>query len=333
MPDPTAPAPTAPVPNAPAAPTVPTLEGTAAQLAARLRAHAGLPPQPKGGQPDPKAAPSSAATPAGTPTAPSTTEPTSPEKPEEKPPEGKKSDGLLALELVREQKARAAAEKKAAELEARLKTGEPESAALATARAKWKEAKFVEAIRDAFGTGAFSDEMLVQLAAHKPEPEQLTEEQLTEKIRQQLKAEMKAEEESRAAQLAELREAAIVEVGGTLTKSPEKWPTVWRFGVSGEKVGEVMDANRGATPEQIFDLLEKEYRGNVEGLPYWQRTEAAAAPAEPPPPAAPRSFGTESRRGPVPSTEAPKPQTAEERWEARRKADAEWRAKTFGARN
>jgi hypothetical protein len=331
MPDPT---PTAPPPAAPAAPaapvpTTPPSQGT--DIAARMRAAAGLPPKDAA---PPKAAPSAAAPPAGTPPAPTTGEPPPADKPDDKPPEPKKSEGQLALELVREQRARQAAEKKAAELEQRLKTGETESAPVKTAREKWQAGKFADAIREAFGVKNFSDDFLVQLAQADGEPEQLTPEQ----IREQVRAEIKAEEDARVAQVVQLREAAAAEVGETLTKSPDRWPTVWRFGVSGERIAAAMDASfdprtgRTASPDQIFDQLEKEYRAHVEELPYWKRDPGAGEPPPaPPPPAAPRSFGAESRRGPVPTAEPTPPQTAEQRWEARRKAEAEWRAKTFAA--
>lgn len=325
MPDPTAP-PTSAAPAAAAAaaaPTTPPIQGTAGDIATRLRARAGLPP--KGAQ-DPKAAPSPDAPAAGTQAAPTTSEP----KPTDEP---KKTDGQLALELVREQKARRAAEAKATELEQRVKTGETETAAQRAAKEKWGKGAFADAIRDAFGVKSFSDDFLVQLAQADATPEPQTPEQ----IREQIRAEMKAEEDARVAQVSQLREAAVTEVGETLTKSPERWPTVWRFGVSGERIAAAMDASydprtgRTASPDQIFDQIEKEYRAGVEELPYWKR-DAAPEPA-PEPPAAPRSFGTESRRGPVPTTEPVKPQTAEERWEARRKANEEWKRKQFGARN
>jgi hypothetical protein len=338
MPDPTAPAPTAPATPAPATPIVPPMEGTAGDLAARLRAHAGLPATPRGAPPDPKGVPSPAAAPAGTPPAPSTESGT--DKPADKPPEEpKKSDGQLALDFVREQKARVAAEGKARELEQRLKAGETEWSPVKTAREKWAAGNFPDAIREAFGNNAFSDDLLVQLASFKPEPEQLTEQQLTERIRTQLKTEMKVEQDAQAARLTELREAAVGELGEALTKNPEKWPTVWQFGISGEQIAAAMDASyspqtgKTKSAEEIFDQLEQDYQGKARALPYWAKDAAPPPAAEPPPPAAPRSFGTESRRGPVPTAEPMKPQTAEERWEARRKADAEWKAKTFGAHN
>jgi len=341
------PAPAAPAPAAPAA----------NDPVARMRAHAGLPP--KAGQPGPKAAPapSSAAPPAGTPPAPTTdgSDPKPTEQPGDKPAgqdgdqgdkkegdkpeEPKQSAGALALQLVREQKARQAAEKKAAELEARLQTGEGEAAPIKGAKEKWAAGKFAEAIREAFGVKNFSDDFLVQLASSDAEPEPMTQEQLTEHIRQQLKDEMKREADAQAARIAELRGAAVEEVGAVLTKSPDRWPTVWRFGVTGEQLAAAMDASfdprtgRTATAEQIFDKFEADYRKEVEGLPYWQRQEAAPAATEPPPPAAPRSFGSESRRGPVPTTEAKPPTTAEERWAAREKAEREFRQRHFGSRN
>jgi hypothetical protein len=326
-----APAPAAPTSTQPAAPAV-------SDEIARLRAHAGLPPVPPGPEAPAAPAPSAGAPAAATPTAPTTAEtdpkPTDPGR----GGEPQKGDGALALELVREQRTRQAAEAKARELEEKLKLGATDLHPLQAAREKWGKGEFAAAIREAFGVRHFSDDLLVQLARSAAEPEPLSPEQERERIRQEIRDEIKRERDAADAQLAQLRDAAVEEVGGVLTKSPDKWPTVWRFGVTAEQLAAAMDASfdprtgRTATAEQIFDQLEKEYRGNVEQLPYWQRpAEAPPPPAEPPTPAAPRSFGSESRRGPVPTTEPAKPQTAEQRWEARRKAEAEWRARVFAS--
>jgi hypothetical protein len=342
MADPTAPAPAvaapaaAPTPTPTPTPTPNPLEGTAGTVAARMRARAGLPALGASGVPDPKAVPNPAAPAAGTPTVPSTSEPPATDKPDEtKPPEPKKNDGALALELVREQKARRAAEQRATELEQRVKAGESESAAGKTAKEKWAAGQFADAIRESFGVKSFSDDFLVQLARADIPSEPLTPEQFREQVREQLKAEMAAEREARETEIAGLREAAVAEVGETFTKTPGRWPTLEHYGVSSEQIGAQLDTNRNATPEQIFDELEKAERARHRA--YWQKHPDAEAPpppaADPPPPTAPRSFGSESRRGPVPTTEPVKPQTAEERWEARRKANEEWKRKQFAPRN
>lgn len=221
---------------------------------------------------------------------------------------------------MREQRERAKAEKRASELEAKLKAIETDANPFKTAAQLWKDKKYTQALKTGFGVKAFDDDLLVQLASEEPEPEHLTEEQLTERIRRQLEQERKAQEEQQAAQLTQLRAAAVQEVGSVLVASPEKWPTVWALGVTGEALGEFVDAlpKKWGTPaEEVFEELEKSYRAKVQGLPW--------VPKPATPPTAPRSFGSETRRGPVDTAED-RPMTFAERQKAREQREAEFRA-------
>lgn len=219
---------------------------------------------------------------------------------------------------MREQRERTKAEAKARDLEARLKAIESEGDPWKRAKALWQEKKYNEALRTGFGVRNFEDDLLVQLASDESEPEHLTEEQLTERIRKQLETERKAQEEQQAARLMEMRAGAIQEVGSTLTANPEKWPTVWALGVSGEALGEFVDSlpKRWSTPaEEIFEELEKSYRAKVQGLPWMPQSGQT--------PAAPRSFGSGSARGPVDTADI-KPMTFKERQAARQQRDKEF---------
>lgn len=228
---------------------------------------------------------------------------------------------------MREQRERARAERERDELRGKLKTLETEGDPFKRAAALWKEKKYTQAIKTGFNAQKFDDDLLVQLAGAEDDPEPLTPEQLREQIKQELEDQRQAQEAAQAQQLQQLRQAAVQEVGAVLVASPDKWPTVWALGITGAQLAAALDASfdpktgRTLPPEQLFDELEKEARAKIQGLPYYPRT------GEPTP--APRSFGQESRRGPVDAPDPAKPLTFRERQEQRAQRELEWRERTF----
>lgn len=243
--------------------------------------------------------------------------------PPEKPAD---TDGTVALRLVREQRLRSGAEKARDEALGKLRAAEPHAATTASFRAKWAAKDYVGAMREAFGTADFSDDLLVALASGSEEPKPLTPEQMREQIRAQLEEERTAASAAETAQMQTLRMEAVKEVGSVLTASPEKWPTLWAVGVTGEQIAAALDASydratgRMAEATALFDGLEQALRAKLQGLPW--------VPKAPEPPAAPRSFL--SSRGPTDAAPEVKPQTWAEREAARAERDRLFREKHFG---
>lgn len=304
-------APASPAPNSPTATSASTSPAPSKPTTAANAAS----PSPQATKPAP------GSTPAGT-AAGGTQAAGTPEKPEE-------SEGTAARRLVREQRERVKAEKRAAELEAKIKVLEGEGDPFKRAVTLWKEGKRAQAVKTGFGVQAFDDDLLIQLASDEPEAAQpLTPEQMREQIRQELEEQRKAEEAQRTQQLQSLRTAAVKEVGAVLTSSPDKWPTVWAIGITADDLADAIDASydpkTGQTmaPEALFDEIEKQYRAKVQGLPWLAKPES---------PQAPRSFGDGSRRGPVDTADAPKPASFEERQRAREQREREFRERHFGA--
>lgn len=229
---------------------------------------------------------------------------------------------------MREQRERAKAEKERDELRGKLKALETEGDPFKRAAALWKEKKYTAALKTGFGVQKFDDDFLVQVAGAEDDPEPLTPEQLTAQIRQQLEQERKAQDEAQAAQLQQLRAAAVQEVGGVLVASPEKWPTVWALGITGDALAEAIDASydpktgRTLAPAELFDQLEQAFRAKIQGLPW--------VPKAPEPTPAPRSFGAESRKGPVDAPDPAKPPTFADRQKLREERERQWRAQRFG---
>lgn len=275
--------------------------------------------KPSHAAPNTSATPGSLAT-GSTPSAGATTsDPASAAKPAD-------TDGTVALRLVREQRLRSGAEKARDEALGKLKAAEPHAATTASFRAKWAAKDYVGAMREAFGTADFSDDLLVALASGSEEPKPLTPEQMREQIRAQLEEERTAAATAETTQMQTLRMEAVREVGSVLTASPEKWPTLWAVGVTGEQIAAALDASydratgRMAEPTTLFDGLEQALRAKLQGLPW--------VPKAPEPPAAPRSFL--SSRGPTDAAPEVKPQTQEEREAARAERDRLFREKHFG---
>jgi hypothetical protein len=260
-----------------------------------------------------------------------------PATPEAKKPEETQAD--FALRLVREQRARGKAEADAKAALKRAEAAEKERDDFRSWKEKqesankaWGEGKYVDALRSVFGKG-LPENLLVELAsAQSEQPEPMSPEQLRESIRAELRAEQEAlrvkekqEEDERSAQLQQMRDAAVQEVAQTLTSTPEKWPTVWALGVTGDQIAEAMDAaikEKGKVePEAVFEAIEKEYRERVLGLPYLPKDGSPA----------PRSFGGDAARGPVDYTNGQKPpEKAAERWEWRRQQHEAWKKSKFG---
>jgi hypothetical protein len=265
----------------------------------------------------------------------SATPPNQPAPTEKKPDE---SQADFALRLVREQRRASKFESEAKEarrqLEALTKERDEYKTRVSgheTAGKAWQERKYVDAIRSAFGVKGLPEDLLVELAsAETAQPEQMTPEQMREHIRAELKAEQEAarakeeeEERERSAKMQEMRVAAVQEVAETLTATPDKWPTVWALGVSGDQIASQLDelvkSGKEIEPAAVFDALEKEYRERVLGLPYLPKQEGG------------RTFGADAMRGPADSNPRPAaPEKAKERWEWRKQRDEEWRKQKFG---
>jgi hypothetical protein len=219
------------------------------------------------------------------------------------------------------------AEKERDEARGKLKALETEGDPFKRAMVLWKEGKRAQAVKTGFGVKAFDDDFLVQVAGAEEDPEPLTEEQLTERIRKQLEADRQTHATAQAEQLQQLRAGAVQEVGAVLVAAPEKWPTVWALGITGEQLAAALDASfdpktgRTAEPDKLFDDLEAEARAKIQGLPWLPKA------AEPTP--APRSFGQESRRGPVDQPDPAKALTFQERQKLREQREQEWRVQRF----
>lgn len=245
--------------------------------------------------------------------------------PEPKPSE---TEGAVALRLVQEQRKRAQAESRARDLEARLKTLTDESNPFKTAAGLWKEKKYAQALKTGFGVKNFDDDFLVQVASAEEEPENLSPDQLRERIRQEMDKERKEAETAQEARIHELRGAAVQEVGSVLVANPEKWPTLWALGVRAEEIAAALDASydrstgRTAPPDKIFDDMEAARKAKIMGLPYMAQTGA--------PTPAPRSFSQGGGRGPVDEVDPAKPLTFAERQALRDQRDREFRARRFG---